>query len=277
MDVTDLIAELDLWRQLTAAVVGMPRLFMVLMVAPFFGASVVTGRLRTIMALAVYLPIHPLVAEGLPAGLALSPDMAAGVAGGMILIILKEVLVGLMLGFLAGIPFWAVQSAGFLVDNQRGASMAELAEILGGEQNSPTGNMLFQCMIYLLYSTGAFLAIVGAVHASYEAWPAERLLPSVLPQAAALAFAGRVAWLVGHMLLLAGPIVAACLLTDLSLGLVSRFAQQLNVYVLAMPIKSGLASFLLCFYLGLLLSHVPDLLNEMLAGMALLPSLMGIR
>ena len=36
---------------------------------------------------------------------------------------------------------------------------------------------------------------------------------------------------------------------------------QLNVYVLAMPIKCGIAAFLLCFYFGLLLSHAPELFD----------------
>ena len=56
------------------------------------------------------------------------------------------------------------------------------------------------------------------------------------------------------MMLLSGPIIVACLLTDISLGLINRFASQLNVYVLAMPVKSGLASFLLIFYFGMLMS-----------------------
>ena len=56
------------------------------------------------------------------------------------------------------------------------------------------------------------------------------------------------------MMLLSGPIIVACLLTDISLGLINRFASQLNVYVLAMPVKSGLASFLLIFYFGMLMN-----------------------
>ena len=65
-------------------------------------------------------------------------------------------------------------------------------------------------------------------------------------------------WLLLMMLLLSGPIVVACLLTDVSLGLINRFASQLNVYVLAMPIKSALASFLLIFYFAVLMTDAPE-------------------
>ena len=68
-------------------------------------------------------------------------------------------------------------------------------------------------------------------------------------------------WLLLMMLLLSGPIVVACLLTDVSLGLINRFASQLNVYVLAMPIKSGVAAFLMLFYFMMLLSNETGLFD----------------
>lgn len=68
--------------------------------------------------------------------------------------------------------------------------------------------------------------------------------------------------MMSYMLLLAAPVAAACLLVDISLGLINRFSPQLNAYVLAMPIKSGLAAILLCFYLGLLLSHAPSIFQN---------------
>lgn len=44
----------------------------------------------------------------------------------LIVILGKEVLIGLLIGFVAAIPFWAIEAAGFLVDNQRGAAMASM-------------------------------------------------------------------------------------------------------------------------------------------------------
>ena len=81
-------------------------------------------------------------------------------------------------------------------------------------------------------------------------------------------------WLFLHMLLLAGPISAACLLTDVSLGLMNRFASQLNVYVLSMPIKCGLASFLLCVYLGLLLHYGTNMFAHVNRLILTLPNLL---
>ena len=154
--------------------------------------------------------------------------------------------------------------AGFFIDNQRGAGMASQADPLSGEETSPTGSFLFQSAVYVFFSTGAFLTFLGLVYASYEFWPVWELMPAepFRRPGLALFFAGTVSELVLDMMLLSGPIVVACLLTDISLGLINRFASQLNVYVLAMPIKSGLASLLLIFYFSMLMTGAVSMFDS---------------
>ena len=79
--------------------------------------------------------------------------------------------------------------------------------------------------------------------------------------AAALHFGESVARLAASALLISAPVVLACLFTDIALGLINRFASQLNVYVLAMPIKSGVAAFLMLFYFMMLLSNATGLFD----------------
>ncbi|HIU18157.1 MAG TPA: type III secretion system export apparatus subunit SctT [Candidatus Avidesulfovibrio excrementigallinarum] len=262
MDFMGLLQELDVFTHLTALLLGMPRLFALVMVAPFFGSSIVTGQIRTLLVMALYMPLHPAIVDSLTSDIVLAAPLSLAMGGRLTMLFIKEAILGLMIGFIAGIAFWAVQSAGFFMDNQRGASMAEGQDILSGEQSSPLGQLLFQSLCYIFYATGAFLAFMGVVYASYGLWPVTQPFPTDVPQGVPLFFAGKVGWLVGHMLLLAGPIAVACLLTDVSLGLVNRFASQLNVYVLAMPIKSGLVAVLLCVYLAMLLSHAPELFQQ---------------
>lgn len=254
-----LIKELDLTGHMLAMVIGMPRLTVIMMVAPFMGGSIVTGQLRMTIAFACYLLAHPLVYAQLPQ----SSDIPLYVAATYTALIVKETLIGLLLGFSAGIVFWAFQSAGFFIDNQRGASMAEEADPLSGEQTSPLGSLLFQGITFLFYSSGMFTAFLGVVYASYMVWPPSHLLPVSLFTDIRLPifFAEQTNRLMLVMLLLAGPITVACLLTDVSLGLINRFASQLNVYVLAMPIKSGVAALLLVFYFEMLMRDALPLMR----------------
>ena len=240
MDYQALFNELHLFEQLLALLVGMPRLFMLVQVAPFMGGNILTGQLRTTVVFACYLILHPAIVASLPETQGLSPSTFALYGA----ILVKETLIGMLLGYLSGMLFWTIQCAGFFIDNQR-------------------GSFFFQSAVYLFFSTGAFLALLGVVYASYEIWPVTQLIPlSVFKDInLPLFFAGRVSWLLLMMLLLSGPIVVACLLTDVSLGLINRFASQLNVYVLAMPIKSGVAAFLMLFYFMMLLSNATGLFD----------------
>lgn len=258
MNLESLFHELRVMDNLLALLLGMPRLFLIMQTVPFMGGSIVTGQIRVAVAFACYMFLHPMVLAQLSA----PESLTLPVVGHFTLIILKESLLGFMIGLLAGMLFWAVQCAGFFIDNQRGASMASGADPLSGQETSPLGSLLFQCAVFLFFVGGGFLAFLTLVFSSYEVWPVASLLPAGLfaqSMDLPMFFAGRVAWLMATMMLLSAPIVAACLLTDMSLGLINRFAAQLNVYVLGMPIKSALAMFLLFLSFGLLLTQATDL------------------
>ena len=66
MDYQALFNELHLFEQLLALLVGMPRLFMLVQVAPFMGGNILTGQLRTTVVFACYLILHPAIVASLP-------------------------------------------------------------------------------------------------------------------------------------------------------------------------------------------------------------------
>lgn len=97
--------------------------------------------LPRLMACFIFLPIlnkqtlgGTLVRNGVLCSLALfifpminQQELPAETDGIWLMVILgKEVLLGMLIGFVAAIPFWAIEVAGFLVDNQRGAAMASM-------------------------------------------------------------------------------------------------------------------------------------------------------
>ena len=80
----------------------------------------------------------------------------------MLSVLFKEVLLGLMMGFIANIPFWAMESAGFIIDNQRGTTMASALNPMSGSQTSPLAIFLSQALITLVFVTGIFLTLLSA-------------------------------------------------------------------------------------------------------------------
>ena len=226
--------------------ISMVRLTAACSVVPFMGNQLVQGRVRNSVLFSWGVIIYPIVSPALVNELG-SPITILG-------ILAKEVFIGILIGFLAAKVFWIAMSIGFFIDNQRGASMASVFDPMSGDQTSPVGQFLQQTIIVLFYSTGGFLIFLGGMFESYLIWPIDSFYPTL-----SNAFPGFVLEVADDMMVtivvLASPIVITIFLTDFGLGLVNRFAPQLNVFFLSMPIKSVVALFVLILYLPFLLTQ----------------------
>jgi type III secretion protein T len=265
MGITELLRALTLEHHLEVAMLGLPRLSMFLAVTPFLGANLLGGQIRISIILALYCFIHPVLLGQLPEGTAfLASNSTLRVVGLMV----KEASLGFLLAYLSSLVFWAVQSAGFLMDNQRGASQASITDPLSGEESSPLGSFLFQSFVFLFFTSGAFFTFLLLIFQTYVFWPPAEWLPN--PESAQLPVfvAQTVSWLMTQVLLLSSVVLVASLMVDLALGLINRFASQLNVYVLAMPIKSGLAMLIVLAFFNRFIGESPELFEEM-TGMLL--------
>jgi type III secretion protein T len=159
----------------------------------------------------------------------------------------KEYAIGFLAGYLVGWMFWVIQAAGGLIDSQRGAAIASAIDPLQGEESSLLGNLFSQAFLTYIFSTGAFLLVLGVLYKSYALWPATKSVPIIsdlFPKLALGMFdnAMRLAFVI------AAPILAIMFLAEFSLAIISRFSPQVQVFVLAMPIKSMLAIFVLILY-----------------------------
>ncbi|MDR2387531.1 MAG: type III secretion system export apparatus subunit SctT, partial [Deltaproteobacteria bacterium] len=237
---------------------GLPRLTGALSINPIFSGEIFSGQTKFAICAAMFMIPAPSLALEIPTMLAFELGWPYYLA-----IMVKETALGLAIGWVSGIVFWAVQSAGLVMDNQRGASMATGQDPLSGQETSPLGSLLFQGVAVAFFLGGGFVAYLRLIWLSYELWPLTSFLPTFGYGVGPLFFISLVDWLMLQTLLLAGPVVAACLLTDVSLGLVNRFASQLNVYVLSMPIKSGLTMFILVSYYAALIALSPELFEKL--------------
>ncbi|CNF59994.1 putative type III secretion protein [Yersinia enterocolitica] len=187
----------------------------------------------------------------------------------LMLLIGKEFILGLLIGFVATIPFWALESAGFIVDNQRGAAMASLLNPGLDSQTSPTGLLLTQTLITIFFSGGAFLSLLSALFHSYVNWPVASFFPEVSEQWVDF-FYNQFSQILLIAAVLAGPLLIAMFLAEFGLALISRFAPSLNVFVLAMPIKSAIASLLLVIYCMQMMSHASKVMLLVMDPISLL-------
>ena len=224
-----------------------PRIVAVFAILPFLGKTILTGLIRNGVALSIAIVVVPVVALDM-ATVSLSPLETVG-------LLLKETLIGILIGFPLAVLFWSLESIGFYIDNQRGAAMASSLDPMSGAQTSPLGILLNQAFVVYFFSTGAFFSLLGILYGSYVVWPVSAFFPSFgegLP-AFYLGLLDGLMWLI---ITFSAPVIVAMFLAELALALISRFAPQLNVFVLAMPIKSAIGIFVLIVYVPILFDSI---------------------
>jgi type III secretion protein T len=224
---------------------GMARLMPVFQIVPFLGGRHLTTMTRNSLAFALALFMEPWLAARMPGGG--MPAFSEAVP-----ILAKEVALGTLFGFISSLAFYAASGIGFLVDNQRGLSMAQMADPLSGEDTSPLGSLSLQTLIMVFIATGGLGLFFQALLTTYAFWPPFSFWPDWTASPLKLLLLGQFEWYVMTMITLAAPMLLVCFLVDFGMGLMNRFAPQLNVFFLAMPVKSGLATAVMLVYWAVL-------------------------
>lgn len=232
---------------------GVPRLTVAFMILPVLSKSVLGGSMvRNGAMLSFALFIYPMTADSLPPDLSLADYFT---------ILIKEMTLGLVIGYMAAVPFWIAEGVGFFIDNQRGAAMASSVNPIMGEQTSPLGIFMTQIMVTIFVISGAFLSLILVMVQSYAVWPVGVLLPQFMTGLDTFILS-QLDLVMELVVVLSAPVILAMFLSEFSLALISRFAPQLNVFFLAMPVKSAIALFVLILYLKYLVERLYDLIEK---------------
>jgi flagellar biosynthetic protein FliR len=180
--------------------------------------------------------------------------------GEYILLIIREMLVGVLLGFLAYIFFTVVQTAGSFMDMQIGFSMASVIDPLTGASTPMLGNLKYMVAVLLFLSFDGHHYLIRAIIDSYRWVPLDNQLFSRIYDGQISNFLFQSLSKMFYLSFqLAAPIIAALFLTDLGLGLLTRVAPQFNIFVIGAPLKMILGFFLLVILFPELISQFQHL------------------
>ena len=207
--------------------------------------------------------------------LALQPKMDFGsfTAISWLALYAKEAFVGLIIGFFFGAVLWALEAAGQIIDAKVGATMAQVVDPLSGHQTSLNGAFLGRLANLVFIFSGGLSLLVGVILESYAVWPIAATFPRLAPAGLGL-FEAEFGRLMVLATLFAAPVLAVLFVIDIGLGLVNRFAQQLNVFQLSLSIKSFVATAMILLMLtGFIQAVINDVLSRPAALRALLAGL----
>lgn len=237
---------------LMALGLALPRITGAFLMLPLMTAETVPSMVRNSFLVSLAIVALPIVVIGMPAN---AMDTLQWTP-----VILKEVFVGISIGFCFGAVFWAIGAAGNAIDTQVGLSMATVFDPIQGHQTSIHGDFLARLAMWLFMASGAFLVFLDLLLSSYSVWPVTSWFPHIHPGGMDL-FVGHFRYMMTAMLVMAAPVMVLMLIIDLSFGLVNRYAPQLNVFALTMPIKAWVATGMILLLLGVYIEVIMDRLG----------------
>ncbi len=194
--------------------------------APVFGNKHVSIPIKAAMSLAISFVLLPFAVAGtneLPADLL---PLAAAV--------IKEAIVGILIGFVVLLLFTAIQVAAEIVDMQMGFGFANILDPMMNVNASVIAQFqgLLATLIFLL-SNAHHLMIKGLAD-SFNILPCGEMSIGNVVIGGFLALFSQ---LFITALKIGGPIVGVILLTEIALGILARTVPQLNILVLGFPVK----------------------------------------
>ena len=191
---------------------------------PVFAQRTVPTRVR--IGLAFFVAVC--AQASLPPLAPIALDSAAAV-----LAVLQQVLIGVSLGFAVRIVFAAVEFAGELVGLQMGMNFATFFNPMSGGDQTAVSRFYGTTIAWLFIAMGGHLLVVAAVAQSFVAFPVGgdpfAFLRAVEPQRWGAEIFTLGLWI-------ALPLVAMLLFANLVLGVISRVAQQMNVFAIGFPV-----------------------------------------
>lgn len=150
------------------------------------------------------------------------------------LLVVKELLVGLIIGYMSSLFLQVATMAGQILDVQIGFGMAQLYDRDTQNMVSLTSNLLNYSLLLLFLAANGHHTILKMLYFSVQALPVGQVaLGADVVNTAVDAFSMAFSMAVTISL----PIIAAELILEVAMGIMIRAVPQLNVFVVGIPVK----------------------------------------
>lgn len=249
--------EMNTW--IAALLWPLTRILGLIAAAPLFGNTSVPGRVK--VALGVMLAL--IMAPAIPAAPAVDPVSWAG-----LLILIQELLIGLAMGFAMRIVFAAIEMAGEVSSLTMGLGFASFFDPLTQGRSSAVSQFLALVATMAFLAVNAHLVLLEALAESFLTLPISASPISVGAPYEMVRWGGKI---FSAGLQLALPIVAALLITNIALGILTRAAPQLNIFGIGFPITLGVGLLVISIVLPYLGGPIQNLFNQGIEASRLIP------
>lgn len=196
--------------------------------------------------------------------------------GDYVLLIVREILIGLALGFTAYLFFTVFQIAGSFIDMQMGLGIANVIDPMTGAQSPIIGNFKYFVAILLFLSINGHHLLLESIMNSYKWIPLDNRLFSLVQDGSVSDFMVQTFARTFELAFqLSAPLVVSMFLVDVSLGFLAKTAPQFNIFVVGVPIKIIVGFLILLIVIPGFNTLFQGVFNEMFQAMRQLLSING--
>lgn len=217
------------------------------MLLPGLGESNIPVRIKLAIALLLTLIILPLHRN------AFQIDLQA--TGPLAVMLVREIVIGIILGATARVTLAALQVAGSVIAQQLGLGFVTAVDPTQGQQGLLIGNFLTLLGVTLLFATDSHHLVISALNDSYRVFSPGEIAPSAdVAALATRAFAE--AFKIGTQL--AAPFIVFGIVFNIGLGVLARLMPQMQVYFVGVPLSILIGFLILAFVIAALMGTFID-------------------
>jgi flagellar biosynthetic protein FliR len=190
----------------------------------------------------------------------ISPNQFSLNTDNTVILIVRELLVGLIVGFISYLFFTTLYIAGQIIDMQIGFGMVNVLDPQHRVQVPVVGNFFYIIAIFILLIINGHHTLIEAVIASYKILPIGQY---VIVDGVYLNIIKIITeiFIIGFKI--SGPILATIFITNVMLGILARTVPQMNVFIVGMPLKIIVGFIIMIFTMPLYILALQHIFNNM--------------
>lgn len=245
-------AELNAW--VASFLWPLTRILGLVSTAPLFGNVSVPARVKIGLGIMLAMIIAPTV----PALPAMDPTSLPG-----LLILVQQLIIGISMGFAMRIALAGIELAGEVASMTMGLGFATFYDPQSRGHSSAISQLLALLTLMIYLATDLHLVLLSTLAQSFSSMPISAAPASGEGFRQVASWGGRI-FSAGVQLSL--PIVAALLITNMALGILTRAAPQLNIFGIGFPITIGVGFAMIALTLPYLATPLAHVLQEGIAA-----------
>lgn len=212
-----------LWAQAPVFMLVLARLGALFVSAPVLGGVYAPNTVKALLTIAIGMVVMP----GVPAS---APPLDFG----YLLLVARELLVGLSLGFVVNLAFHGVRAGGELINRHAGISAAENFDPESDIGAGPMGDLMHMLVVLLFLATDMHLQLIATLARSFAIIP---LGGGTVGPAFGAVLGHGVAEMWAIAIGLSFPVLTAVMLVTVAEGVITRAVPQINVLHISFAVK----------------------------------------